>query len=371
MIHFYAWLTCLFLLNIVPFSFSQSVNYTHPIPFQPTEYVCYFNQENLIIDGKINESAWQKTPWTSDFVDIRGRLKPMPHLQTRVKVLWNKEYLFVAAELSEPHIWATLMQHDTIIYLNDNFEIFLDPGGDGINYYEWEINANNTIWDLLLLYPYRIPNRQKMLNNWETLGIKHVVSIQGTKNNPTDVDTSWTVEFALPWKALSEFAPQRRIPKNGDQWRANFMRVDWILDIIDGKYQKRPLPETNIISNSPDYIWTWSPVGEVNIHRPETWGYLQFSEIPIGTAIVNFNKKPDETIKWALWQLHLQQLKYYRKHNRYIIDLQDFTLPKVKLNNYQIDFQLDSNGYRYEISANSFDNKKRIRITEDGRLQIY
>lgn len=31
---------------------------------------------------------------------------------------------------------------------DNDFEVFLDPDGDNHNYYEIEINAHNTVWDL-------------------------------------------------------------------------------------------------------------------------------------------------------------------------------------------------------------------------------
>ena len=47
-------------------------------------------------------------PWTADFVDIQGGAKPKPRFRTRAKMLWDDDYLYIAAELEEPHVWATL-----------------------------------------------------------------------------------------------------------------------------------------------------------------------------------------------------------------------------------------------------------------------
>ena len=71
---------------------------------EPRHYVCYQTDDSIYIDGKLDEKAWQQAEWTDNFTDIEGDLKPKPTQDTRVKMLWNKNYLFVAAEVSEVQI---------------------------------------------------------------------------------------------------------------------------------------------------------------------------------------------------------------------------------------------------------------------------
>ena len=47
-------------------------------------------------------------PWSEDFVDILGAGRPVPRFRTRTKLLWDDGYLYVAAEMEEPHVWGTL-----------------------------------------------------------------------------------------------------------------------------------------------------------------------------------------------------------------------------------------------------------------------
>ena len=35
----------------------------------------------------------------TDFVDIVGPARPLPHLRTRARILWDDEALYIAAEL--------------------------------------------------------------------------------------------------------------------------------------------------------------------------------------------------------------------------------------------------------------------------------
>ena len=45
-------------------------------------------------------------------VDIEGDVKTRPRFRTRAKTLWDDEYFYVAADMEEPHGWATLTKHD-------------------------------------------------------------------------------------------------------------------------------------------------------------------------------------------------------------------------------------------------------------------
>ena len=113
--------------------------------------MCVIAAPSLIqIDGRVDEAAWKAAPWTDRFVDIQGDVRPRPRFHTQAKMLWDDTYFYVAAVLEEPHVWGTLTMHDSVIFHDNDFEIFIDPDGDNQEYYEIEINALNTEWDLFL-----------------------------------------------------------------------------------------------------------------------------------------------------------------------------------------------------------------------------
>jgi hypothetical protein len=232
----------------------------------PLRYTCLRAVSPVHIDGVLDDSAWNAVPWTPMFVDIEGSAKPRPRFQTRAKMLWDEQFLYVAAELEEPHVWATFTEHDSVIFRDNDFEVFLNPSGDGLNYFEFEINALNTGWDLFLPKPYRQGGRAD--NSWEIPGLKTAVRIDGTLNNPADRDRGWTIEIAFPWTAFASRAAVTR-PKPGDEWRVNFSRVEWQTVVRDGRYVK--------VDGTKEDNWVWSPQGEVNMHIPSKWGYVLFS----------------------------------------------------------------------------------------------
>ncbi len=217
----------------------------------------------------MNKSPWTEAAWSDPFVDILGPEAPTPRFQTRVKMLWDDECLYIGAEMEEPHVWGSLTERDSVIFNDNDFEVFIDPDGDNHLYGELEINALNTVWDLLLVRPYR--DGGPAINGWDIRGLRTAVWIDGTLNEPSDIDRGWSVEIAIPWRALRELAGSSPCPPNpGDQWRINFSRVQWEHEVANGSYRRIP--------GQREENWVWSPQGAVDMHRPEMWGVVQFGE---------------------------------------------------------------------------------------------
>lgn len=271
----------------------------------PKHYICHRAETSIVIDGKASERAWQIAPWTDDFVDIEGDTKPKPRFRTRAKMLWDDEYFYVFAEMEEPHVWATQLVRDSVIFHDNDFEIFIDPDGDNHLYYEIEINALNTVWDLLLVKPYLAGG--PAVNGWDISGLRHAVFVDGTLNDPNTLDAGWSVEIAIPWKALAECANKSAPPNEGDIWRVNFSRVQWEHEILDGRYRK--------VEGEREDNWVWSPQEVVDMHRPWMWGFVQFTNAKPGEAELI----TDETwpMQRQLMQLYLAQREHFQHEKRF------------------------------------------------------
>jgi Carbohydrate family 9 binding domain-like len=283
----------------------------------PKGYICYRASGPIKVDGRLDEAAWQQVPWTDAFVDIEGDVKPRPRFRTRVKMLWDDQYFYVGADLEEPHVWGTLTEHDSVIFQDNDFEVFIDPNGDNHEYYEFEINALNTGWDLLLPRPYK--DGGKAVNSWEIPGLKTGVYVDGTLNDPRDTDRGWRVEIAFPWKVLGELAYQPAPPKDGDQWRVNFSRVEWRHEVVNGRYRKR--------TGTREDNWVWSPQGVVDMHRPETWGYVQFSIAKVGEA--RFKPDPAGPVRHLLHRIYYAERDYRKQHGRWARTLDELGLERL------------------------------------------
>ena len=192
------------------------------------------------------------------------------------------DYFYVAAEMEEPHVWGTLTEHDSVIFHDNDFEVFIDPDGDNHEYFELEINALSTEWDLFLGKPYRDGGPAD--NSWEIPGLKAVSHVDGTLNDPTDTDRGWSVELAIPWASMADRAHTPTPPRDGDRWRVNFSRVEWQHRVAGPKYEKVP--------GRREDNWVWSPQGAIDMHRPERWGFVQFSTARPGVRGVPPGSQP-------------------------------------------------------------------------------
>lgn len=315
----------------------------HPAP---RGYVCFHAEKPPVIDGKLDDDAWKAAPWSDDFVDIEGDKKPKPRHRTRMKMLWNAKGLYIAAEMEEPHLWATLTQHDAVIFQDPDFEVFLDPDGDNHLYGELELNAKNTTWDLLLSKPYK--DGGKALNGWEIIGLKTAVALDGTLNNPADTDKGWTVEIFWPWDGLKEMSNAGTPPKDGDRWRINFSRVEWDTTVENGQYVK--------VKGKPEHNWVWSPQGVIDMHRPERWGYLQFSAKAGGP--VAYVPDPDQGVKDWLHDFYYAQRDHHKKHGRYAKGVAELGWKAPALGTPEV-----------EVTRNGFEaTLKKWTITQDSRI---
>ena len=141
------------------------------IEFKPKTYVCNRAVLPPQIDGRLDKPFWDAAEWSEDFEDIEwNTVRPAPYLKTQMTMLWDDEALYIGAYLWEDKIWGTFTEHDSVICYENDFEVFIDPDGDTHNYIEFEMNALNTTWDLLLVKPYRDENNT-VFNSLEIAGM--------------------------------------------------------------------------------------------------------------------------------------------------------------------------------------------------------
>lgn len=342
------------------FVFSDTLSYT------PKGYVCYKTLNNIVVDGDIRTHEWAEVPWSDMFVNIEGENGQKPLQDTRVKMLWNDTYLYIAAELKEKDVWAYLTERESAVFYDNDFEVYIDPDGDSHTYFELEVNAIGTIWDLLLIKPYRDMSNPA-LSSWNFNGMQSAVKVYGTINDGGDVDEGWTVELALPIRSITEST--NITPRGGDQWRINFSRVEWMTQFREGKYHKVANPVTGIAGNGSEFNWVWSPQGVVNMHAPETWGFVQFSDIVVGRGEEEFSYNRNEDVRWALRRLYYRQRDWAAATGAYATNLKDLRVNEIKVDGLNFTPKLSNSSTKYEISVDGFDGKK-LYLLSDGKIII-
>lgn len=344
-----------------PATKTHDITYSTPaLALNPPSYICYRAPGPIHIDGKLSPQEWDAVPWTTDFVDIEGDKQPAPALQTRAKMAYDDQGMYFAAWMEEPHVWGTLTEHDAVIYQDNDFEVFLNPTNDTHNYLEYEINALGTDWDLYLSRPYR--DNPVVMNNWEFQGMKKAVHVEGTLNRANDTDRAWSVELFIPWHSVYQMMRGKEKPEPGEQIRVNFSRVEWDTEVQDGKYVKVPQKGEDKIR---EHNWVWAPTGVINIHMPEYWGYVQFSDRIAGQGETAFVKHPEEETKWILRNLYYRQNQYVATTGAYATRVADLKPEEIAPAEIAGRIKMATTASMYEITLPAPDGRV-WHIRQDG-----
>nr|WP_315221881.1 carbohydrate-binding family 9-like protein [uncultured Flavobacterium sp.] len=347
----FQWLTVILaFLSIIGYSQSNKT-------ITPKTYVAAKSSDIIVIDGEESDVSWNKADWTDLFEDISNNEKPK--YATKVKMLWDDTNFYILAKMEEPHVWANLKQRDTIIFYNNDFEVFIDPDSDTFNYYELEINALNTAWDLFLSKPYR-ENDNVVLNDWNIPGLKSAVKITGTLNNPNDIDQGWVLEMAIPWASYRKSNNENNVPED-KFWRVNFSRVNWQHTVKNGSYMRKKDADGKFL---PEYNWVWSPMGVINMHEPEKWGYVYFSS----KEKEIFTIPQEEKVRWELYNLYRAQKEYYQKKQTWAKSLTNLVKETIMVDGKILKPILENHASGYNIKIKSPFSNKTLIIKQDGQI---
>jgi hypothetical protein len=245
-----------------------------PIETVPT-YTAYRATTPPGLDGRLAAACWREAPRSPRFVDlVSGQDVP---LDTRGAILWDDEHLYVGFEVEQPDVTATLTERDSHIWLDDDVELFI-AGDDA--YYELELNACNTVYEVLFRWGdaalhegrggapfdgvgFRHPRGPRTgFWDFDLPGLRTAVHVDGTLNDPSDVDRGWSVEVAVPWAGLAAIAGDRSLPpRDGDVWPIALSRFN-----------------TEKAEDSGG--WAWSPHGVWDSHIPELFPRIRFADAP-------------------------------------------------------------------------------------------
>ena len=342
------------------------------------------------IDGNLDKDIWKNVPWSDSFGDIQGKDEPEPKHTiplTRFKALYDDSFVYIAATLHPADGITTeahFTQRNSPIYQRDSdFEVFIDVDHSNHMYKELEVNAINTVWNLLLDKPYddggvehsgRIATRGEDL--YYDVSRQHTATriVDGTLNNETShTGAWWSVEMALSYSDLLANTTLRQVRRYSPQntfWRVNFSRVEQ-----QGKIN-----------------WTWQPQnrwnpemrqfqGYVQMHLPETWGYFYFSDEYIDTSV-----EPSPAPRDPVWPLTLTAmtiyyaLHYYKsQHGQYTDHLSELSLPVDLIAPFDCDIQRirqndtthDEGFLVHVVHKWNHGQNSRVQVRDDRFLQMF
>ena len=159
-----------------------------------------YTQTPPIIDGDLDDLAWNGADWQGGFEVITGEGRAEE--ETRIAVSYDDDNLYVAYDVRESAPGSTIasvIKRDGPVFYDDSVELFLDPGHDHSFYYHFAVNSLGTQYDS---YSRLGPAWN---GDWRAAAAK---TAEG-----------WSVEIAVPIREIS-----RRFPKPGDIWGVNFNR---------------------------------------------------------------------------------------------------------------------------------------------------
>jgi len=239
-----------------------------PATSRPTRpaipYTCRFTTGPITIDGRLDEPAWREAsevhrfsmPWLP--AGDQPAAKP-----TRARMLWDRDWLYIAADMDDADLFGDVTTHDGPTWDNDVFEMFFKPSPSAPAYYEFQVNVRNTIFDCLIPRRGHVARFMKM----HEFGIESAVVLRGTVDDWTDRDQGWSVELRIPWTSLAHTGGR---PEPGDEWRFALCRYDY-----------------DVASESPE-LSTSAPLPVRSFHGHEHYEPLRFE----GPAPTSDNPPP-------------------------------------------------------------------------------
>lgn len=178
---------------------------------------------------------------------------------TRFRALWTPDVLYVRFDADDTSPWFTMLRRDAPIWEEEVVEIFLDPAGGGVDYFELEISPANVACDLRVRTPY--PNL-KSETAFDLDGLETSVLLRGEGPGQPP---GWTATAAMPFAGLRSLPVPDAVrlpPAAGDAWRFNVFRI---------KRPNGPMrPKAGAI------LAAWSPTGGPSFHVPAAFQTLTF-----------------------------------------------------------------------------------------------
>ncbi|MCB0282141.1 MAG: T9SS type A sorting domain-containing protein [Calditrichae bacterium] len=222
------------------------------------EYVVKKTLDAPVIDGKLDEAAWQNAALTESFVIYQTGAATQ--LNTQCKLLWDESYLYIGFICEDPDVWATLENRDDHLWNGEVVEILCDPDDDELNYFEVQVNPLGTLLDLFLNKAYYAGGTADLGLTFDSL--KAGIWVEGTLNNQDDTDSLWQCEVALPFAEIAFMAPTLHFPPvDGEHWRILLTRYDY----------ERSGDKTIEVSS-------WNQTDSRGFHVPSKFGKIIFSD---------------------------------------------------------------------------------------------
>ncbi|MEL7474532.1 MAG: sugar-binding protein, partial [Planctomycetota bacterium] len=198
-----------------------------------------------VIDGVLDDAAWDSA------LEIFRTQATRADNAVWVRMMWNNAGVYLSVEARDENIWAdgrgggsgNLWEIET----DDSVTFYFDPDGSRDEYlqandFAFGVNLGsflapkNDAGEAVRRFKYIVGDggggaptadffpgsRSAESGNWEDdflpPGASYAIALDGTPNDPTDVDVGWTIEMFLPWWTVGFSS----VPTHGTTLGMNF-----------------------------------------------------------------------------------------------------------------------------------------------------
>ncbi|KAK9760892.1 hypothetical protein K7432_014642 [Basidiobolus ranarum] len=328
----------------------QLVNYLEihacecPLP-TPKTYTSYRRSGEVEIDGKLDEETWDRVPWTESFGNVFGEGEQFPsppeNIESKVKLIWDEDYLYVGAILMDPVIRA--LESEAVLgetFEDNTFQLYLDHDRTNHNYKVIQMNPNGVYKSTI----YNKPPSDDGFESWWDLGpdFEYKIYTHGEINNKDWKPVKngyWSVEMKIPVDRLSvkvfnSLGLRKRAEDS--QLLPTYMNLNFLRTGFPPKGVVNLQPQSTGTTQSttsnfflfglgsfntllkrhevgPKYQTSWSPLHSNDIHHPELWGQVMFRNTT--NTYKPFVPDPSYPTRFALMQIYYGEKSYAEKHD--------------------------------------------------------
>jgi len=229
---------------------------------QSYQFTVFPTAEQIVIDGQLDETSWQEAQILSDFQQNfpYDTLKALS--QTKVRVTYNDEFLFIGAECldNQPEKDYVISSLRRDFSGSDLFEVYIDAFADGTNGFAFGVCPLGVQREGQIFDGSRV--------NWDWDNKWYVQTQRQTYG--------WSAEMAIPLKTL-------RFANGASSFNINFIRFDFKRN---EKSTWISIPRIYVLSNC-------AFMGKMTFERPAIRKGANIAFIPYATAGNTQNYRPE------------------------------------------------------------------------------
>ncbi len=170
---------------------AQPAAVPEPTPETRRSLVARRTTTRIVVDGRLDEAAWQGAAVARDFAQVRQDYAPTTRFPSEVRILFDDDYLYVGAFNADSAGLASLrmqdLRRDFESGESDVFGVTFGSLGDGRTAFQFQASPLGSQADVQAFDGGDVSNF-----NWDALW----------RVRTTRSDTGWVAEFAIPWRSM-------------------------------------------------------------------------------------------------------------------------------------------------------------------------